>query len=53
MGTQAEFEQVMRLIFANRVQVTIDDVFALRDYPQALARMMTDDHFGKLVVEIN
>ncbi len=52
MGTQVEFEQVMRLIFAGRVRVTLDDVFALRDYPQALSRMMTDDHFGKLVLEI-
>lgn len=53
MGTQTEFEKVMQLIFAGRVQVAIDGVFALRDYPEALARMMSDDHFGKLVVEIN
>jgi len=32
--------------------VAVDDVFPLREYPQALERMMTDQHFGKLAVEI-
>ena len=52
MGSQADFTKVMTLIFDGKIKVAVDHVFALRDYPQALERMMTDQHFGKLVVEI-
>ena len=52
MGSQADFNKVMGLIFADKIKVAIDQVFPLREYPEALGRMMTDQHFGKLVVEI-
>lgn len=52
MGSQADFVKVMNLIFSGKIRVAIDEVFALRDYPLALARMKTDQHFGKLVIEI-
>ncbi|MBK6429690.1 MAG: zinc-binding dehydrogenase [Anaerolineae bacterium] len=52
MGSQADFNKVMTLIFAGKIKVAVDEVFPLQAYPAALARMMTDQHFGKLVVEI-
>ena len=52
MGSQADLNKVMTLIFAGKIKVAVDEVFPLQAYPAALARMMTDQHFGKLVVEI-
>ncbi len=52
MGSQADFNQVMALIFAGKIKVAVAEIFPLQAYPQALERMMTDQHFGKLVLEI-
>ena len=52
MGSQADFNKVMTLIFDGKIKVAVDEVFPLREYPRALERMMTDQHFGKLGLEI-
>jgi len=52
MGSQTDFNQVMALIFAGKIKVAVAEIFPLRAYPQALEQMMSDQHFGKLVLEI-
>lgn len=53
MGSQTEFEAVMRFIFAGKLAVPIDGVYPLREARQALERMQTGEHFGKLLLQID
>lgn len=52
MGTHEDFRAVMALVFAGKLQPVVDSVYPLADYPQALARMMANEHFGKILVGI-
>jgi NADPH:quinone reductase-like Zn-dependent oxidoreductase len=52
MGTQAEFETVMRLIWARTLEPIVDAVFPLAEYPAALARMLAGEGFGKILLKI-
>jgi NADPH:quinone reductase-like Zn-dependent oxidoreductase len=52
MGTQADFEAVMAQVWAGRLTPAVDSVFALSEYPAALARMTGGDAFGKILVRI-
>ncbi len=51
MGTQADFEQVMALIFAGQLQPVIDETFALRDARRAHEHMQQGEFFGKIVLQ--
>ena len=44
----------MATSFSGRLapSVAVAEIFPLRAYPQALEQMMSDQHFGKLVLEI-
>ena len=52
MGSQADFNKVMTLIFAGKIKVAVDEVFPLQAYPAEPARMMTRQNFGKVVVGV-
>ena len=52
MGTSADYEKVMGLIFAGRLRPVIDTVYSLRDAPTALRRLRDGDVMGKLVLRI-
>jgi NADPH:quinone reductase-like Zn-dependent oxidoreductase len=52
MGTQADFEAVMAQVWAGKIKPVVDRVFPLAEYPAALARMMTGEGFGKILVEV-
>ncbi|MBI3958055.1 MAG: zinc-binding dehydrogenase [Chloroflexi bacterium] len=51
MGSHDDFLAVMGLVFARKLQPVVDSVYPLADYPQALARMMANEHFGKILVD--
>ena len=52
MGTQADFEAAMAQVWAGKVKPVIDRVYPLAEYPAALARMMTGEAFGKILLQI-
>lgn len=52
MGSQPDFEAVMRLIFAGKLSVAIDRVYPLREARQAEERMKEGEHFGKILLEV-
>ncbi len=52
MGTQPDFETVMAQVFAGRLKPVIDRIFPLPQYPDALARMLAGDAFGKILVQV-
>ncbi|HRJ41363.1 MAG: zinc-binding dehydrogenase [Caldilineaceae bacterium] len=52
MGSQDDFREVMGLVFAGKLSPVVDSVHPLADYPKALARMLANEHFGKILVDI-
>ncbi len=52
MGTQGDYETVMGLVFAGKLDPVVDRVFPLADYRAAVEHMLAGDHFGKILVEI-
>jgi len=52
MGTQADFEAVMAQVWAGKVKPVVDRVLSLAEYPAALARMMTGEGFGKILIQV-
>jgi len=50
MGTRADFDQVMGLIFEGRLRPVIDRVYPLDEIRQAEARLDHDEQFGKIVL---
>jgi NADPH:quinone reductase-like Zn-dependent oxidoreductase len=52
MGTQTDFEAIMARVWTGRIKPVVDQVFPLADYPTALARMLTGEGFGKILVQV-
>ena len=52
MGTQHDYQQVMRLVFAGRLRPVVDSVIAPRQYAEAVQRMQANRHYGKIVVDM-
>lgn len=52
MGTQDDYNTVMRQVFGGRLEVKVDSVFPMREYRAAMARMLAGQHFGKIVIEV-
>ncbi len=52
MGTQPDFETVMAQVFAGKLKPVIDRIFPLPQYPAALARLLSGDAFGKILVQV-
>src|SRR3990172_1810528 len=50
MGTRADFDQVMGLVFEGRLRPVIDRVYPLDEVRQAEARLDHDEQFGKIVL---
>ncbi|HSM19437.1 MAG TPA: zinc-binding dehydrogenase [Hyphomicrobiales bacterium] len=51
MGTQRDYETVMGLLFAGRLQAPVDTVYPLAEGVRALRRLEAGDVAGKLVLE--
>ena len=52
MGSQDDYQRVMGLIFQGKLDPVVDSVYPLRDFSQAITRMMADQQFGKILLEI-
>jgi len=50
MGTRAEFETVMALVFAGRLEAIVDSVFPLSDGAKAYERLASGQAVGKVIV---
>lgn len=53
MGTQAEYLDVMRLVFQDKVRPVIDTVFPIDEFQPAIDRLIAGEMFGKIVIAIN
>lgn len=52
VGSRERFEAMNQALAQNRIRPVIDQVFAFEQAPEALRRMTSAQHFGKLVVRI-
>ncbi|HEX6383341.1 MAG TPA: zinc-binding dehydrogenase, partial [Anaerolineae bacterium] len=52
MGTMADYEEVMGLIFDGRLRPVIDTVYPLSEGVTALQRMVEGEVTGKLVLRV-
>jgi NADPH:quinone reductase-like Zn-dependent oxidoreductase len=52
VGSRAHFEKMNRAIAQHRLKPVVDEVFSFHDVPEALRRMETGSHFGKLVLSV-
>ncbi len=50
MGTPQEFEEMLDFVSKHKIKPVIDSVYDLRDVNQALKRMESGKHFGKIVI---
>ncbi len=53
MGNMEDCRKVADLIFSGRIDPVIDHVYPLAAYPEALRRMLADEHFGKILIGID
>lgn len=52
MGSDSEFEEMVRFVNDQKIRPTIDKVFELDNYLEAFNRFKAADHFGKIVLSI-
>ena len=52
MASRSEFEQVMSLVFAKKLEPVIDVVFPLERAREAYERLESGEHFGKIILTI-
>ena len=53
MGTQADYEQVMRLVFEGRLRPVVDRVFGARGYGAAIRHLCSGTSYGKVLVDLH
>ncbi|MBI4355607.1 MAG: zinc-binding dehydrogenase, partial [Candidatus Omnitrophica bacterium] len=53
MGGRGDLRAALRLAEAGRLKPVVDRVFPLRSAAQAQRRMLSRNHFGKLVLTVN
>lgn len=52
MGTQADYQAVMAQVFAAQLDPLVDSVFAMSEFPAAMARLVANQHFGKILIDV-
>ena len=52
MGTQDDYITVMKQVFSGKLEVKVDSVFPMREYLAAMTRLLANEHFGKIVIEV-
>ncbi|HEY6274383.1 MAG TPA: zinc-binding dehydrogenase [Terriglobales bacterium] len=50
MGTQGEFHEVMKHVFAGKIKPVVDKSFPLREAPAAHQRLEKSEQFGKIIL---
>ncbi len=53
MGTQADFEAAMAQVWAGKLKPVVDRIYPLAEYGAALARLLSGEAFGKIVVRVS
>ncbi len=53
MGTQDDYLTVMNLVFENKLDPVVDSIFAMRDFKQAMQRMLESEQFGKILIKVD
>jgi NADPH:quinone reductase-like Zn-dependent oxidoreductase len=53
MGTHADFEEVMGLVFDGKLKAVVGEVYPLEEAARAHMRLETGDFFGKIVLSID
>ena len=53
MGTQADYEQVMRLVFEGSLSPVVDRVFGARGYGAAIRHLCSGTSYGKVLVDLH
>ena len=51
-GSMEEYRHLVRVAAQGALKPVIDSVYAMDDYPKALARLEAAEQFGKIVVDI-
>ena len=52
MGSQADYQVVMAHVFAERLAHVIDSIFPLDAFPAAMARLVANAHFCKILIDV-
>jgi NADPH:quinone reductase-like Zn-dependent oxidoreductase len=52
MGSQDDYLRVMSLVFAGKLDPIVDQVYPLADFRTAIARMMDNQQFGKILLQV-
>jgi len=53
MGTRDEFLSMLDFVESRKLKPVIDSTFKLDQLPQAIERMKSGEHFGKIILRIN
>jgi NADPH:quinone reductase-like Zn-dependent oxidoreductase len=53
MGTRQDYTDVMAQVFAGRLDPVVDSVFPMEAFPAAIARLVANEHFGKILIGVN
>jgi len=52
VGSRADFLEMNRAIAQNQLKPIVDEIFAFHQAPEALQRLQSGAHFGKLVIRV-
>lgn len=52
MGSQEDYLRVMSLVFAGKLDPIVDRVYPIAEFRTAIARMMDNQQFGKILVQL-
>lgn len=52
MGSQEDYWRVMGLVFQGKLDPVVDSVHPMGEFRQAIARMMENAHFGKILIAV-
>jgi NADPH:quinone reductase-like Zn-dependent oxidoreductase len=53
MGTDDDYRRVMGLVFQGKLHPIVDSVYRPADFAQAMAHMMSDSQFGKILIDLS
>lgn len=53
MGTREDLARLVQFVSAHNIEVPIDSTYALEQLPTAVERMITGNHFGKIVITMD
>ena len=52
MGSQADYLRVMGLVFQGKLDPIVDTVYPMQEFSAAMTRMMDNQQFGKILIQI-